>query len=193
MFYLTTMLALIVSYSRIYIGAHFFSDCACGAIFAWALTFFNYYTFKLIDFIVKIEKFTFWWQKLGLYFGFYYEMIGLIIFFVFIHNRLMRKSVNFWEKGSTIFGALAGLYLGRLEMMRTGQNYKHMEILNMKSIFIGLAWIGCIAVINELLSKFIVEGRKFYPRLIAFLGFMFFGRFLIVYNHDIQKDFLVGL
>ena len=111
----------------------------------------------------------------------------------YLHNNLMRKSVNFWEKGSTIFGTLAGLFLGRLEMMRTSQNYKHMGILNVKSIVLGLVLIGTIAVINEVLGKFIVEGKKFYPRLIAFLGFMFFGRFLIVYNHDIQKDFLVGL
>lgn len=180
--YWTSILAIIVSGSRIYIGAHFFSDCVCGALIAWIMTFINYYTFRGIKQICMSKYFHQMYHGLG-----YYHLLVLIVLFVLAHNYLFSRDINFWEKGSTIFGALSGIFLGRLEMQSTSVIHQHMEILNVRSLFIALVLIGKIAIINEILSKKIKSKQKFIPRLCAFVSFMILGRCLVMYNDEIMK------
>jgi membrane-associated phospholipid phosphatase len=97
-YFLTIVPAIMTACSRIYLGAHYLSDCVIGVLYALAICttiFLLYYTTGLFS---KIE-----FQDTSL--------LGVILVgvFSFILNILINlKSFSFWEKGAPIFGALAG-------------------------------------------------------------------------------------
>lgn len=101
-----------ITYSRIYLGAHYFSDCIIGFLVAWILNWIYYWTFTG-TFLPNV------FEPQGLtHIIIIYAVMLLAVVVCCLHP------IYFWNKGSACIGGLTGPYLGWLwKSYRDNQNY----------------------------------------------------------------------
>jgi membrane-associated phospholipid phosphatase len=100
----------IAAVSRIYIGAHFFSDCVVGILFAWVLNFSNLVGWWALADINARGWLNLLWANWEV--SRYAVMVAMFGFQIWMN----RPAVNFWDKGNSIFGCIWGVAIGVWDM-----------------------------------------------------------------------------
>ena len=120
---------LFITYSRIYLGAHYFSDCLIGFLVAWVLNLLCYWTYE-----GTLLPNSFKPQGLQHMFLIYAVTIFMVVLCC-VHP------IYFWNKGSACLGGIAGPYLGWLwRAFSSDLVYQSFKSTSPVQISFTLAW-----------------------------------------------------
>lgn len=165
---LSFVCSYLATISRIYIGAHFFSDCVVGVMFAWTLNVLNLVSWWSLAAVNAEGWLDFVWANWGV--SRYVIMLLITLFQIWMN----KPEVNFWDKGNAIFGCIWGILIGIWDLeAKLGKDGKfaRSDWWTRSDLAAVLAMYAYITVVNNMVQPML---EKKYPKYVQTVRICFF-------------------